>query len=83
MYREHPDLAPLRPEEVDDTDATALPTPSNAPTQFAHAARPWDDIAGLGLDDESFLKLGVLLIGQVFLNEAREQHCLDEADHAP
>jgi hypothetical protein len=51
------------------------------PSQLPNAARAADHCAGLRLLDEMPLERGILLVGQVCVDQAAEEPALDEDEH--
>jgi hypothetical protein len=62
-----------QPQVVDDPDASSFPAPGDAPPQFPNATGSANDVTGLRVGDDRVLQLRVLVIGEVVLDEPREQ----------
>src|SRR6266404_127105 len=81
VHGQHPDQALLHFREVNDAITTAFSPASRPPTQLAHSTRAGNDTSGPGLLDQSFLKLLILIIGKILLDESGEELRFDETKH--
>jgi hypothetical protein len=67
--------------KVDQAKTTALAAARDAPPKFSNAARAWNHVTRLRIDDKRLLKGGVLVVRQILLHQFREQFRFDERRH--
>ena len=80
IKRQHPNLAPLGAEEIDNPEPSAFASPRDSPSQLADAARAGNYRSNFWVRCQRLLKLHVFTIGQILLDEACEQLGFDEAE---
>src|SRR6266496_3088388 len=81
IKRQQPDLALPLSQEINDANSTSLATAGDAPAHFPHAAGPANDFALLRASRKGLLQSRIVIVGQVFIDQAREQPRFHEADH--